>query len=328
METTAPAAPLHRRLAAVLTLAVLAPVAAEYLTAYDSSTGNPLALAGGLLILAPLYGAPAVLIREAARRAGLGWGGVLALAAAFGIVQAGIWDQSLFSTGYRDIDYWEGMIGPTWIAPLGIAAATTLSFVGGHAVASFTAPIVLAEGLHPRLADRPWLRLPGLITTAVLYLAAAALILGSHLQTESDHASWVQIAGAVGVAATLAVLAFTLGRRRTEPVPRHIPPVWALVLVAMVAAGAFGWSYTWTGVAFTAALVIVCTALSVHWSRSESWGRRQPIALATGALLTWAAMGFLTEPLGEVATAAKYAHNTIAVTCVAALGWWALRRNR
>ena len=41
--------------------------------------------------------APALLIREVARRRGLGWPGILLLAAAFGVVQAGLVDQSMFS---------------------------------------------------------------------------------------------------------------------------------------------------------------------------------------------------------------------------------------
>jgi hypothetical protein len=102
-----------------LGLFVLAPVCAEYLWGYDTSTGDRVALVGGLVFLAPLYGAPALLIRETARRLGLGWPGILLLAAAFGIVQAGIVDQSLFSTNYRDISYWKEITLPTHIGPLG-----------------------------------------------------------------------------------------------------------------------------------------------------------------------------------------------------------------
>ena len=72
-----------------------------------------MSLVVGLLILGPLYGAPALLIRELARRFGVGWPGIMALAAAFGIVQAGVVDQSLFSESYRDIAYWAEMLQPT-----------------------------------------------------------------------------------------------------------------------------------------------------------------------------------------------------------------------
>ena len=90
-----------------LGLFVLAPVCAEYLWGYDDSTGHPGTLLGNLIVFSPLYGAPALLIRELARRRELGWPGLLLLAAAFGVVQAAIVDQSMWSTDYRDIPYWE-----------------------------------------------------------------------------------------------------------------------------------------------------------------------------------------------------------------------------
>ena len=82
----------------VLGLVVLAPVCAEYLWGYDDSTGHPGTLLGNLIVFTPLYGAPALLIREVARRRGLGWPGILLLAAAFGVVEAAIVDQSMWST--------------------------------------------------------------------------------------------------------------------------------------------------------------------------------------------------------------------------------------
>jgi hypothetical protein len=93
----------------------------------------------------PLYGCAALFIREAARRFGLGWSGILALAAALGIVQAGIIDQSMFSSGYRDIDYWEAMIEPTWIAPLGLPAVTALAW-----------PQLAYAAASPSAAVPPW----------------------------------------------------------------------------------------------------------------------------------------------------------------------------
>jgi len=92
MNTTKPPRRGTRWLLA-LGLLILSPLCAEYLIGYDNTTGNPPVLAGGLLILGPLYGAPALLIRELARRFGMGWPGITALAVAFGIVQAGVVDQ-------------------------------------------------------------------------------------------------------------------------------------------------------------------------------------------------------------------------------------------
>src|SRR5262249_10472968 len=161
MNTTKPPQRRTPRLLA-LGLLILAPLCAEYITGYDTSTGRPLALVGGLLILSPLYGGPALWSRELARRFGVGWPGIMALAAAFGIVQAGVVDQSLFSKSYREIEYWDDMVQPTWIEPLGFSAFAAMSFIVGHVIWSYCIPIALVEALHPALSRQPWLRWPGL----------------------------------------------------------------------------------------------------------------------------------------------------------------------
>ncbi|MFG3339997.1 hypothetical protein [Glycomyces sp. NPDC048151] len=330
METTTPAparvGPV--RLPLVLALAVLSPIAAESLVGYDDSTGNPLALLIGLLVFIPLYGAPAVLLREAARRFGLGWGGVLAVAAALGVVQAGIIDQSMFSADYRGIDYWQDMVGPTWIPALGLAASSALTFVLGHMIMSFAAPIALVEGFGPRAADRPWLRPFGLVVTVLLYLAGAWMVLDWHYATETDHASAGQLAGAGAVAVALVALAFLFGRRKAERVERRIPPLWMIIAASALAVFSFGWDETWTGVAVTLGVLCAMAFAAAYFARSTAWGRRQVTALAVGALLSQALTGFLAVPIGDVDPLAKYAHNAAATLLVVVLGWIALRRTR
>jgi hypothetical protein len=98
--------PLLVRLAPVVGLLVLPPIAVEYLSGYQ--VFNPLVLLGYLALFAPLYGTVAVLIRELTRRTGRGWPTILLLGAAFGLIQAGLIDQSLFNPGYLDND------DPTW----------------------------------------------------------------------------------------------------------------------------------------------------------------------------------------------------------------------
>lgn len=89
-------APRRVRWTLAIGLMILSPLCAEYLSGYDDSTGDPWALLGGLFIFIPLYGAPALVIRELARRNGIRWPGVLAMATAAGVAQAGIIDQSKF----------------------------------------------------------------------------------------------------------------------------------------------------------------------------------------------------------------------------------------
>src|SRR5688500_16626641 len=79
-----PGAPprFRHRWAAVAGLLVLSLISAEYLIGYGDSTDRPLELLAGLLVLAPLYGTVAVLIREITRRTGRGWPTILLLSAA------------------------------------------------------------------------------------------------------------------------------------------------------------------------------------------------------------------------------------------------------
>ena len=93
--------------------------------------------------------------------------------------------------------YWAEMLQPTLIKPLGFGAYNAMNFIVGHVIWSYCIPIALVESLCPALSDQPWLRRSGFITTALLYLGAAALILSDHLQNEKDHASLPQIAGSL-----------------------------------------------------------------------------------------------------------------------------------
>ena len=305
-----------------------APVGAEYLIGYDTSTGRPLVLLASLAIFGPLYGAPAVLIREVARRHGLRWPGILALAAAAGILQAGVIDQSMFSTSYRDIAYWDAMTEPTWIPALGLSASSTLNFVVGHAVFSFGIPIALVEAAS-RTPLVPWLRRAGLLVAVVLYLAAAALILTDTLKTERDHASAVQIAGALTVVVLLIGYAYTFGRRPVASRDRAVPRAGWVFAGGLVASLAVNLApSTWAGFTLGATVLLAVAATVVRVGRSPRWSVRHVVALCTGALVGRAAIGFLVTPLGDdpVPWWAKYGHNTFFVAGCALLGWWLCRR--
>ncbi len=304
-------------------LLVLSPVCAEYLLGYDDSTGRPRALLNNLVIFVPLYGAPAVLLRETARRTGMRWPGIVALAGALGVVQAGILDQSLFSTSYRQIDYWAELIGPTWIGALGLAAYPAVSFLAGHLIWSFCVPIAVTEAARPDLARQPWLGVPGLALMGVLYVGAGWIVVDHHLTTEADHASAGQLAGAAATAGLLAVFAFTRGRRAAARRDRRVPrPGWLLAL-GLVAGAAVVLSDTgWWGTAVMCATLAGGGATVVRFSGSEGWTGGHVVALCTGLLAARAGAGFLVDPIGDVPHAARYAHNTAAVAASVLLGWW------
>ena len=195
-------------------LLLLAPICAEYLAADDDSTGDPQQLIAGLFVFVPLYGCAALLIREVARRARLGWPGIVLLAAAVGLLQAGVFDQSLFSVDYRQIEGWDEKFRATLIAPLGVSAVNLANFVGGHVIFTLCGPIALIEAVRPRSATRPWLGWRGLVLTAAGYAAAAVMVLTFHLRTEESHASPGQVIGTLVI--VLALVAGGLERGLTS----------------------------------------------------------------------------------------------------------------
>ncbi|NUU16714.1 hypothetical protein HP550_05560 [Cellulomonas humilata] len=328
--TLPPPARARGRLLALLLL-VVSPVCAEYLQAYDpASTGDAAALLGGLLVLAPLYGAPALLIRETAVRARLHWTGILALAGAFGVLQAGVIDQSLFATSYLGYDDWDEQLRPTLVAPLGFGAASALNFLVGHVVWSFAAPIALVEGLDVLGPRRPWLRAPGLVAAAVLYAAAALLIWSDVRGSGSDQASVPQLVGALAVAAALVVVAVTFGRR-TLPAPTgsRVPRPAAVLGMAFVAAA--GYSLvppTWLGVAVGVAILTLTAVVVTRWSRSQDWDRRRVAAVAGGAVVVRALVGFASVSEMTPRPPGGFAQNAVLLALAVALVLAALRGGR
>ena len=84
-----------RKISAVVALLFVAPLVAEFLL------GNlSLKLLPALIVLVPMYGGGAVLIRETVRRAGRGWPSMLMLGAAYTLIEEGFATQSLFNPDY------------------------------------------------------------------------------------------------------------------------------------------------------------------------------------------------------------------------------------
>jgi len=332
---------LLKRVAPAWFLFLFAPISAEYLIGYDDTTGNAAALIFGLVIFGPLYGAPAVLIREFTRRARRGWPTMLLLGLAFGLVQAGLVDQSLFNPDYRSIPYWDSLRQPTLIPGAGTSAAIILSFLGTHMVGSICAPIALAESLVPGRSRSPWLGSVGLAVMAVLWLIGAGFVLSDTFSEETFRPSVVQVGVSALVVVALTVVAFT--RPRVEPpstppqlsANRAPSPVLVLVVATLClsvrplldsltarTAVAGGWVPTLIGLG---ALVILGILLS-HWSRRDGWSGRHVLAVATGALVGIAGIAFTVEPLGHVSATAKYTSNAVLLALV--LGLVALASSR
>src|ERR1700744_106747 len=96
-----------------LALFLTAPLVAEFLL------GNlSLKMLPALIVLAPMYGGGALLIREVVRRAGRGWPTIVVLGMAYAIFEEAYTTQSLFNPNYLHLNL--GLITPAYIPSLGI----------------------------------------------------------------------------------------------------------------------------------------------------------------------------------------------------------------
>jgi hypothetical protein len=334
----------------VLGLLFLAPLVGEFLL------GNvTIRDIGALILLAPLYGGGALVIREVARRTGKGRPTILALGLAYGIVEAGVIDGSLFSASYEGVDY-----NAVRIPVLGVSAFYALQFVINHAVWSISIPILLTETLTPRHRTTPWLGRAGLAVVAAVYVVGAVLIRLDSVRSGESHVTGMQTAGVVLVALVLIAVAITLPgpATRTPPEPAthtlpepathalpepathtsvgpatHTlvePATHTLVepttraragwvprpLLVGVAAFALSSAYfalpaTWHGVAWTVKIVVLTIWLVSRFSRRGGWQTRHQVALAAGALGTYAWAGFLLTGIKHDADPVAFAGNAV-----------------
>jgi hypothetical protein len=261
---------------------------------------------------------------------------MLLLALAFGLVQAGLIDQSLFNPDYRAIPYWDEMREPTLIPAIGVSASTAFDFLKGHVFGSICAPIALAEALVPQRSTRPWLGPVGLAVMAMLWLLAAWFVLVDTLAQEAFTASLAQLAWTAALVVVLVVVAFrlpsTAGRGvESGPVPAPlVVGVLSLVLLGMRtvldALSPLGLEpYSWQAAGIALGAVVVWLVVVGRWSRRRGWDGRHILAAAAGSLLGVAGTAFIVEPLGDVPAMAKYVTNAVLLAIVLLLVAWAAR---
>lgn len=314
------------RWAAVGAVLAGAPISAEYLSAYLPVTGFVPALLTGLLVLGPLYGGAALLIREVAVRRSLGWTGILLLAAAFGLAMPGLVDLALFAEERPDIEYWQPMRETTYIAVLDISGYTALTWVSGHVLMSVGAPLAVLDAVAPRLRGRPLLSRTGIVVLSVLWLLAAVIIRMDNAEIYGYQPSFAQtITVAVAVVLLAGLALGPLGAATTGNAGRSVPP-WVVLVAAVLALLAYDMApWTWTGVAVVAGLLLAAPVIIGYCATTGNWSARHIGALGAGALIGRALIGFLTPVPDGVNTAAKLAHNCVLLAAVMVLAWFAVR---
>ncbi|MBE9178563.1 hypothetical protein IQ268_08325 [Oculatella sp. LEGE 06141] len=286
-----------RHIAPAIGLFFLSPWIGEFLLGNLSID----ALLSGLFA-APLYGGGALLIREVTRRTKRGWATMILLGLAYAVVEEGLVTQSLFNPSFVGLN----LLDVAYIPVIGMGAWWTLYVLTLHTVWSTSVVIALVEALVPNRRTTPWLGKAGLAITTILFIFGAAIIFFGIYSQEGFLASPPQLIGTLVTIAALIAFAFKVRqspRSQTTtkaPIPRVVGFVsllasslfMALSLVIDVVAG-------WVIVGVYLALYVLMTKLLFKWLQSAGWGDAHRLALAGGALLTYAWYGFPQPPTAD-----------------------------
>ena len=222
--------PQKSHIASAIGLFFLSPLIAEFLL------GNlPIKMLPALIVLAPMYGGGALLIREVARRTGRGWPSILVLGLAYGIVEEAFTTQSLFNPNYLSLN--QHLLDPGYIPALGMGAWWTLFVLTLHTAWSICTSIALMEALAPSKATEPWLGRGGLAVAAVLFILGA--IASTLIGYRQDHylAGRAQLVWAAAICLLLIQLSLRTPQRSTVS-GRGVPNAWVAGALTLVAGSA------------------------------------------------------------------------------------------
>jgi hypothetical protein len=324
-----------RRVAPALLLVVLAPVVAEFLLADFTVRNLPI-----LIVLMPLYGCGALLIREIARRAHRGWATIVLLALGYALLEEAFLTQSLFNPNYvgqRLLDY-------GFIPSIGTSLNWTFFVLSIHVVWSVGTPILIAEGIAGGRRTAPWLKRAGLAVTSLLFLLGCASSVAFSLKQSPFVASPTQFlvsAALIGAIVVLAFVAFAPTPDRREPVAKSVaPPLLAVSLVTLILASLYLASEPYArahhmapavGVVFRLACEAETIAFLSAWSNRHGWTPRHYLAIAAGTTLTYFLFGLNVvmrghTNLGVPTDAIDVAGQIVLGLAVLALIAWAARR--
>jgi hypothetical protein len=306
-----------RRIRPAITLFLLAPLVAEFLLG-----DLPIILLPALLVLAPMYGGGALLIREVARRAGRGWPTILVLGSAYAVFEEAFTTQTLFNPNYLGLHL--RLLEPAYIPALGMGAWWTVFVLTLHTVWSISVSIALAEALFPDRRTTPWLGRFGLAVTSVLFALGAVASTLLTLRGDHFHASAAQFAGAALACVVLIAAAFRLPRASSARTAGGVPSPWLVGSGALAAGSAFllipkRWG--WGAVGAYLALDLLVIVLVSLWSHRAGWDGRHLLALAGGAALAYAWHAFLETPaVGQSGMVDRVGNAVFAVGLVVLLG--------
>ena len=303
-----------RRALPAVGLFFLAPLVAEFLL------GNlPITLLGALVVLAPMYGGGALLIRETARRTGRGWPTMIVLAFAYAVFEEAFTTQTLFNPNYLHLNL--GLLKPAYIPALGIGAWWTVFVLTLHTVWSISTSIALVEAVVPNRSSIPWLGRLGVIVTGVLFIFGAAVSTRFSLRQDTFVASVPQFVCSALVCLVAAVVAFCIPRTSPHPaIAGNVPNPWLVGAGALLAGSTFlmiPMTWAWWAVVAYLTLDLLVIAAVWRWSPRQEWNSMHRLALAGGAALAYAWHAFVQTPaVGQANKTTRIGNAVFAVALI------------
>jgi hypothetical protein len=281
----------QRSIPAAVTLFFLAPLVAEFLLGDFPATWLPL-----LILLAPMYGGGAILIRELTRRSHRGWPTILLLGVAYALIEEAFTTQSLFNPNYLGMH----LLAHAWIPSLGIGAWWTLFMLNVHPFWSIGVSIALADGLYPSRARTPWLGNIGLSVAAVLFAIGIFYNTSYSLRHDPFRASAAQLIVSAVLVVVFAAAAFLIPapapRRNPSPVPApSITGVAAFFLGAAVFLSPILWN--WGAVAIIFGIDMAFLIALGLFSQCSSWTPLHTFSIGAGGALVYGVHAFIGKPV-------------------------------
>lgn len=317
------------RIAPAILLFFLAPLVAEFVL--GDLTFKEI---GALLALAPLYGGGAILIREAVRRRDGGWPMFLLLAFAYALLEEAILGQSLFNPNYlhlRLIDY-------GFVPALGTALPWALFVLTIHVVWSLAVPVATVEAAFPERRDMPWLKVPGLLVTTVLFAVGATFVSRFSLSQTAFRASALQI-GLSGLLILIFVAAafLTAPQRSETSTSARRKPLNPLILglASFVGGSAFQLANSlgkahlpWPATVGLEVAIILASLLFLAWAtRGRPWTAIHTWSAALGGLLCYVWLGYTVDRALHGPEHAA-GHSVFVVVALLIAGWAGSRAMR
>jgi hypothetical protein len=281
----------QRSILAAVTLFILAPFVAEYLLGDLPITYLPL-----LIVLAPMYGGGALLIRELTRRFGRGWPTILLLGCAYCLLEEGVTTQSLFNRNFLGLH----LLEHAWIPALGISGWWTLFMLNVHPFWSIGVSIALVEGLFPSRARTPWLGKIGESIAAALFLIGVCFNTAYSIRQYHFIASHAQFT-VIGVLCILFVIAaFLLPRSIPRTEIGDAPPPWLAASATFLLGFAVFLAplqLNWGAVAWIFGADLLFLFFLWSCSRHASWTALHTFSIGAAGALVYGVHAFMQGPV-------------------------------